>query len=97
MGNRNAPHPENPPARLRRQRVENADFSEDKASEETRDTPSVENESELRLGGDIGSDRVIGPDEAGLGGSLDQAEEAQLGITDEELAEMARRRGARED
>lgn len=43
-------------------------------------------------GGDTGFDRIVGPDEAGLGGGLDQAEEAQLGVTDEELAELARRR-----
>jgi hypothetical protein len=30
-------------------------------------------------------DRVVGADEAGLGTGLDQAEEAQLGVTDEEL------------
>jgi hypothetical protein len=30
-------------------------------------------------------DRIVGSKEAGLGGGLDQAEEAQLGITDEEL------------
>jgi hypothetical protein len=35
---------------------------------------------------DEGADRVVNSDEAGLGGGLDQAEEAQLGITDEELA-----------
>lgn len=34
---------------------------------------------------DIAPDRIIGADEAGLGGGLDQAEEAQLGVTDEEL------------
>jgi len=34
---------------------------------------------------DIETDRVIGADQAGLGGGLDQAEEAQLGMTDEEL------------
>lgn len=32
-----------------------------------------------------GTDRIVGPQEAGLGGGLDEAEEAQLGITDEEL------------
>jgi hypothetical protein len=32
-------------------------------------------------------DRVVGANEAGLGGGLDQAEEAQLGITDEQLAD----------
>lgn len=42
--------------------------------------------------GDIGMDRVVRASEAGLGGGLDQAEEAQLGITDEELAELRRRR-----
>jgi len=33
---------------------------------------------------------IVGADEAGLGGGLDQAEEAQLGITDEEIAELTR-------
>ncbi len=37
---------------------------------------------------DIGFDRVVGASEAGLGAGLDQAEEAQLGITDDELATM---------
>ncbi|MBV8033183.1 MAG: hypothetical protein JO035_16850 [Betaproteobacteria bacterium] len=31
------------------------------------------------------ADRVVDAGEAGLGGGLDEAEEAQLGITDEEL------------
>ena len=35
--------------------------------------------------GDIRPNRVVRADEAGLGGGLDQAEEAVLGITDEEL------------
>ena len=34
---------------------------------------------------DVDTDKVVGPSEAGLGGGLDQAEEAQLGITDEEI------------
>ena len=34
---------------------------------------------------EIGADRVARDDEVGLGGGLDQAEEAQLGVTDEEL------------
>jgi len=38
-----------------------------------------------RTNADIDSDRIVGPAEAGLGGGLDQAEEARLGITDEEL------------
>jgi hypothetical protein len=36
-------------------------------------------------GSDVGFDRVVGADEAGLGGGLDQAEEASYGVTDEEL------------
>lgn len=35
---------------------------------------------------DEGTDRIVSDEEAGLGGGLDQAEEAQLGVTDEELA-----------
>ncbi|HXC41004.1 MAG TPA: hypothetical protein VN667_18865 [Burkholderiales bacterium] len=38
---------------------------------------------------DIETDRVVSADNAGLGGGLDQAEEAQLGMTDEELADEA--------
>jgi hypothetical protein len=34
---------------------------------------------------DIGFDRTVDETEAGLGGGLDQAEEAELGITDEEV------------
>ena len=33
------------------------------------------------------TDRVARDDEVGLGGGLDQAEEAQLGITDEEMGD----------
>ena len=39
----------------------------------------------VRANADRDTDRVVGADEAGLGGGLDQAEEAQIGITDEEL------------
>ena len=37
------------------------------------------------VGHDIGFDRVVDASEAGLGSGLDQAEEARLGMTDEEL------------
>jgi hypothetical protein len=47
---------------------------------------------DVRMGGDIGFDRVVGADEAGLGGGLDQAEEAQLGVTDEEIEQRLRER-----
>ena len=39
---------------------------------------------------ELALDRVVGSREAGLGGGLDQAEEAQYGITDEELDEELR-------
>ncbi len=39
---------------------------------------------------EYGADRVVGPGEAGLGGGLDEAEEAQLGSTDEELRDEER-------
>jgi hypothetical protein len=52
-------------------------------------------ESDVHIGSDIGLDRIVGPEDAGLGGGLDQAEEARLGITDEELAELARTRSPR--
>ena len=42
-------------------------------------------EPRVHAGQDRDTDRVVNADEAGLGGGLDQAEEAQLGITDEEL------------
>ena len=38
------------------------------------------------VAGDIAPDRIVDAAHAGLGGGLDQAEEAQLGVTDEELA-----------
>jgi hypothetical protein len=47
----------------------------------------------VRANADVGFDRVVGADEAGLGRGLDQAEEAQLGITDEEARKAAGDRG----
>lgn len=47
----------------------------------------------MRVNADRDADRVVRAGEAGLGGGLDQAEEARLGKTDEEIkAEKARRR-----
>ena len=86
------PHPTTTPAHNARQSPD--DINEIADAEDIGTTPGVEIESDLRVSGevgaDIGFDRVVGADEAGLGGGLDQAEEAQLGITDEELEEMAR-------
>ena len=39
---------------------------------------------------EFGADRVASDRDVGLGGGLDQAEEAQLGITDEELKKRIR-------
>ena len=43
-------------------------------------------EPRVRANEDRDTDRIVKSDEAGLGGGLDQAEEAQRGVTDEELA-----------
>lgn len=39
---------------------------------------------------DEGADRVVTSEEAGLGGGLDQAEEAQQGTTDEQIEKEAK-------
>ena len=52
-------------------------------------------EPRVRIGGDVGVDRIVGADEAGLGGGLDQAEEALLGKTDEDIEREAGRAGGR--
>jgi hypothetical protein len=49
---------------------------------------SADPAAHVRAGADIGFDRIVSGSEAGLGSGLDQAEEAQLGITDEELEEL---------
>lgn len=73
----------------------NSDAAEDTDAAGTGERLTAGQDPEVRIGSDIGLDRVVGAEEAGLGGGLDQAEEAQLGITDEELAELARTRSPR--
>jgi hypothetical protein len=46
-------------------------------------------EPDVHANTDRGFDRVVRPEEAGLGAGLDQAEEAWLGVTDEDLAKTA--------
>jgi hypothetical protein len=53
----------------------------------TGERASVEDDPAARDVADIDPDRVVTANQAGLGGGLDQAEEAQLGVTDEELDE----------
>ena len=49
-------------------------------------------EPRVRINSDTGVDRTVAPEEAGLGGGLDQAEEAQQGVTDEEIERRKQRR-----
>lgn len=49
-------------------------------------------EPDVRANSDRGFDRVVESSGAGLGDGLDQAEEAQQGVTDEELAARRRKR-----
>jgi hypothetical protein len=53
-------------------------------------------ERDIRLSNDTAPDGIVGPEDAGLGGGLDQAEEAILGVTDEELAALDDDEGAAE-
>jgi hypothetical protein len=46
---------------------------------------SIEEVADSGSGADIAADDVVNAEDAGLGGGLDQAEEAQYGVTDEEL------------
>ena len=43
----------------------------------------ADEDSAARKTHDVTTDRVVGAEEAGLGGGLDQAEEAQLGVKDD--------------
>jgi hypothetical protein len=58
----------------------------------TGERASLENDVEADAESDIGADGIVEAEEAGLGGGLDQAEEAQLGVTDEEIAAAVRER-----
>jgi hypothetical protein len=51
---------------------------------------SVGIESDADNDADISADRIVEANLAGLGGGLDQAEEAQLGVTDEEIDDAIR-------
>jgi hypothetical protein len=72
--------------------VDDADTDSDRYG--TGERPSAGKENGLRVGGDIETDRIVDAEEAGLGGGLDEAEEAQLGVTDEELARQRNQPGA---
>lgn len=63
----------------------NLDTTTDRFGTGERASVELDDEGELRPDADIEPDRVVEAKNAGLGGGLDQAEEAQLGITDEEI------------
>lgn len=63
----------------------NLDTTTDRYGTGERSSVELDDESELQPDADIEPDRVVEARQAGLGGGLDQAEEAQLGITDEEI------------
>ncbi|MBX9609944.1 MAG: chemotaxis protein [Gammaproteobacteria bacterium] len=63
----------------------------------TGERPGIEPGVEAEPGTEILPDRVVAEAEAGLGDGLDQAEEARLGITDEELEALIRERLEEED
>lgn len=58
----------------------------------TGERASAEEVTDEDDGIDIAPDHVVDAAEAGLGGGLDQAEEAQLGVTDEEIQAAVRAR-----
>ena len=77
---------------------DSSDTYSDRPGEETPDTDAGGTGERVTAGknphaelhNERGVDRVVKDSEAGLGGGLDQAEEAQLGITDEELRKRKR-------
>ena len=62
-----------------------ADIDSDSDSGGTGENVSVGRDPGMGAGHDIGFDRVVDAADAGLGAGLDQAEEARLGMTDDEL------------
>jgi hypothetical protein len=58
----------------------------------TGERASVDDDVDVDAAADIAPDDIVDAEEAGLGGGLDQAEEAQLGVTDEEIEATLRDR-----
>jgi len=57
----------------------------------------LEDTAEEKVDDDLAFDRVVNADEAGLGDGLDQAEEARLGVTDEDIDDAVRERLGEDD
>lgn len=66
------------------------DIEDDSDRSGTGEKLTVNREPQLRVNGDIEFDRVVTSEEAGLGGGLDQAEEAQQGLTDDDSRKARR-------
>jgi len=58
----------------------------------TGERASLENDADLDAQSDIAADGIVDAADAGLGRGLDQAEEARLGVTDEEIEAAVRDR-----
>jgi hypothetical protein len=79
---------------------DSSDTGADTAGEDADDNTSDRNgtgervdlESDVLPDADLGADRIVDAEEAGLGSGLDQAEEALLGVTDEEIEDAVRER-----
>jgi hypothetical protein len=56
----------------------------------TGERATVELDPDLEDTAEFSADDIVDAEEAGLGGGLDQAEEAQLGVTDEEIESAVR-------
>jgi hypothetical protein len=73
---------------------DSSDSGSDMAGTEVTDDEMTEAElaggEEAADAADISPEHVVEAEEAGLGGGLDQAEEAQLGVTNEQLDEAIR-------
>jgi hypothetical protein len=65
--------------------IGDADIDSDTDSHGTGEVRAAGRDVAVEDAADISVDRVVSADEAGLGTGLDQAEEAQLGVTDEEI------------
>lgn len=70
-----------------------ADLDSDTDAQGTGERATAGRDSDVANDHDIGIDRVIGDDEAGLGGGLDQAEEALTGRLDDDCDALATGRG----
>jgi hypothetical protein len=58
----------------------------------TGERASMDDDIGADLEPEIAADAIVDAEDAGLGGGLDQAEEAQIGVTDEEIARAVRER-----